>query len=70
MRERRSGHKREATLADGYRSIPALKPPRTREEIAAAVADEWIGRECKRIEQGDKVEHVMQTLAKLRDQGR
>jgi len=68
MRKQRSGHKRKATLADGYQSIPALKPSRTQEEIAAIVADEWTARERKRIEQGAKAEHVAQTLAKLRDQ--
>jgi len=44
-----------------------LQPPRTQEEIAAIVADEWIERERKRIEQNAKAEHVARTLAKFRD---
>lgn len=67
MRKRRSNHKPTPTLADGYQSIPALQPPRTQEEIAAIVADEWIERERTRIEQDAKVEHIARTLAKRRD---
>lgn len=48
------------TRADGYRSIPALEPPKTPEEIAAIVRDE-------RAERDARAEHAARALAKLRD---
>jgi hypothetical protein len=70
MREHRSRPGPQATLADGYQSIPALKVPKTEEEIAAIVRDERAEEEWKRIERAAKAEHVAPAVAKLRDQGR
>lgn len=68
MQRRRPNRTPAPTLADGYQSIPALKPPRTRKEIRAIVADERAKRERERIEQNAKAEPVARTLAKRRDQ--
>jgi hypothetical protein len=70
MRKHRTRRWPQATLADGYQSIPALKVPKSEEEIAAIVRDERAERERKRIEQDAKAEHVARAVAKLRDQGR
>ncbi len=70
MPKRRSRPEARATLADGYRSIPALTSPKSEEEIAAIVQDERAEREWKRIKQDAKAEHVARAVAKLRDQGR
>lgn len=70
MRKHRTRRWPQATLADGYQSIPALKVPKTDEEIAAIVRDERAEEEWKRIERAAKAEHVARAVAKLRDQGR
>jgi len=70
MPKRRSRPEALATLADGYRSVPALTSAKPEEEITAIVRDERAERERKRIERAAKAEHVARTLAKLRDQGR
>ncbi len=68
MQRRRPNRTPAPTLADGYQSIPALQPPKRKEEIAVIVADEHAERARTRIEQEAKAEHVARTLAKLRDQ--
>ena len=65
MPKRRSRPGARSTLADGYRSIPALTPPKTEEEIAVIVRDERAERE--RIKRAAKAEHVARTQAKLRN---
>ncbi|MDQ2786903.1 MAG: hypothetical protein M3Y58_18080 [Chloroflexota bacterium] len=69
-RQRRSGHKPAPTLADGYQSIPALQPPKSKREIAAIVADERAERERERIERDAKAEHAARALSKSRSHGR
>ncbi len=61
---------RQTALDAGYRSVAALTPPRTEEEIATIVHDERVEKHRKQIEREAKTKHVARTLAKLRDQGR
>ncbi len=70
MRKHRVRPWPQATLADGYQSIPALTPPKTEEEIAAIVRDERVEKHRKQIEREAKAEHVARAVAKMRDQGR
>lgn len=60
----------QTALDAGYRSVAALKPPKTKEEIAAIVDDERVEKHRKQIEREATAEHVARAVAKLRDPGR
>ncbi len=70
IKRRRPDRTPASTLADGYQSIPALQPPKTRAEIAAIVREERAERERERIERDAKAEHAARALSKSRSHGR